>query len=156
MRIRHGQIDRRAFTLIELVIVVLIMGILAGTAAPRYVDALANTRVDSAARRVAADLRMARDYAQKVSQAQTVDFDVSTDSYAMPTMPDVNRPATTYTVTLPKTPYPVDVTSANFEGVDAIQFDIYGRPNHSGSVVVRSGSKQRTVQVDKIGNVTIL
>jgi len=156
MTSRRGQTRRRAFTLVELVTVVLVMGIIAAVAAPRYATALASYRVQAAAKRVAADLRLARDYAQKVSLPQTVDFDVAADSYAMPTVPDVDRPGNAYAVSLTALNYPVDVTAANFEGFDALQFDIYGRPNRSGSVIVRSSSAQRTVQVDKVGNVSIL
>jgi hypothetical protein len=50
----------------------------------------------------------------------------------------------------------VDVTSVDFEGIDVIQFDMYGRADHPGTVVVQSGLKQRTIQVDKVGNVSIL
>ena len=46
----------RAFTIIELVIVVLIMSIFAAVAAPTFLDSLLFHRVESAARRVKADL----------------------------------------------------------------------------------------------------
>jgi Tfp pilus assembly protein FimT len=141
---------------VELVVVVLLLGIMASVAAPKYGDALATYRVDCAARRIAADLRMARDYAQKVSVTESVDFNAAADSYAMSSMKDVNRPAIVYTVSLAAQQYAADVTSANFEGVDVIAFDMYGRPDRVGSVVVQSQTKQRTISVDKAGNVTIL
>jgi Tfp pilus assembly protein FimT len=156
MSMRRRRQIRRAFTLVELVIMILVLGIVAGTAGPKYVESLAYYRVQAAAQRVAADLRLAREYAQKDSQPQTVDFDVATDSYAMSSMPDPIRPSNIYAVSLSTAQSPVDLSSANFEGVDAIQFDIYGRANREGSVVVQSRSKQRTVQVDKAGNVSIL
>jgi prepilin-type N-terminal cleavage/methylation domain-containing protein len=150
-----GQHNRRAVTLVELVIVVLLMGIIAGIAAPKYGTALASFRVDCAARRIAADLRLARDYAQKASQAESVDFSVAGNSYILSSMRNPDRPAVVYSVSLAATQYAVDVTSVDFEGIDVIQFDMYGRPDHSGTVVVQSGSKQRTIQVDKVGNVSI-
>jgi Tfp pilus assembly protein FimT len=156
MPTRRRRRIHQAYTLVELVIMVLVLGIVAGTAGPRYVESLAYFRVQSAAQRLAADLRLAREYAQKDSQSQTVDFDIATDSYAMSSMPDFFRPSNVYAVSLSTAQSPVDLSSANFEGVDAIQFDMYGRANRAGSVVVQSGSKQRTVQVDKAGNVSIL
>ena len=105
---------RRAFTIIELTIVIMIMAMLAAGAAPRYRAALANYRVNAAAGRVAADLRMIRQYARKVSTPQTVQFNVAADSYAAPSMPDMNGRATTYSVSLGTTEYVADVTSATF------------------------------------------
>ena len=58
---------RRAFSLVELVIVILVLGILAGAAAPRYASALRWKRLESSAYRIAADLRRARDEAVQAS-----------------------------------------------------------------------------------------
>jgi prepilin-type N-terminal cleavage/methylation domain-containing protein len=147
---------RQAFTLVELVTVMLIMGIMAAVAAPRLLNALATSRVQSAARRVAADLRLAREHALRTSIAQIADFDVAMDRYAMPTVPNIDRPNSAYAVNLASSDFQVDLTTANFEGSNVIQFDIYGRANRAGSVVVRSGGLQRTVQVDRTGNISIL
>jgi Tfp pilus assembly protein FimT len=136
--------------------VMLIMAIMTAVAAPRYYAALANYRVNAAAGRVAADLRMARQYARKASVAQTVVFSVAGDSFTAPSMPGMDSPAATYTVALGSTDYKTDVTSATFGGSATVSFDIYGRPSAAGTVVVRSGGVQRTIQMDDAGNVSIL
>jgi Tfp pilus assembly protein FimT len=143
-------------TLIELVIVVLLMGIMAAVAGPKYSQSLAAFRADCAASRVAADLRLARYYAQRTSQSETVTFDDAADSYAFSAMRDLDRPSIVYSVALKSLQYPAEIGSVSFEGSKAIQFDIYGRPNRSGTVTVQSNAQQRTIQVDKVGNVTIL
>lgn len=147
---------RTAFTLIELVIVVLIVGIMTSVGAPKYFSSLAYYRAEAAARRIANDLRLAREHAQKTSEPQTVDFDVTGDGYAIPTMPDLDRPNATYAVRLGSSEYNVNLATAVFGAGDTVQFDIYGRPNQTGSVTVQSGSQLRTVQVDNAGNVRIL
>jgi prepilin-type N-terminal cleavage/methylation domain-containing protein len=42
MPCERGQLERRAFTLVELVLVVLLLGIMAAVAAPKYGVATAN------------------------------------------------------------------------------------------------------------------
>jgi prepilin-type N-terminal cleavage/methylation domain-containing protein len=156
MAIRLNHRSRDAYTLVELVVVVLLLGIFASVAAPKYGEALASYKVNCAARRIAADLRMARDYAERLSQAEAVDFNAANESYAMSTMRNPDRPALAYTVSLTASQYPVDIVSALFGAVDAVQFDMYGRPNNSGTVVVQSKTYQRTIEVDRAGNVSIL
>ncbi len=96
-----------------------------------------------------------RTYARKSSQAQTVTFNTASDAYAVAPMPDLDRPDAAYSVNLAVQPYLVDLNLVNFNGTASVQFDIYGRPNNSGSVIVKSGSRQYTVQVDAAGNVSI-
>jgi len=157
MCLRPGVASSRdAFTIVELVMVLLVIGIMTAVAAPRYSSALASQRSNTAARRIAADLRLAQDYARRSSQVQTVTFDGVADGYAISPMPDVDRSNATYNVSIAAAPYSADVVSASFGGGPAVQFDIYGRPSSEGSVVVRSGAKQYTVQLDSAGNVTIL
>lgn len=143
-------------TLIELVIVLLIVGILTAVAAPKYQAALAHYRVNAAAGRVAADLRMVGAYARQASLAQTVKFNLAADSYAATSMPDLNDPNATYAVALRSSEYVADIVSASFSGSAVVKFNIYGRPHATGSVVVASGPLQRTIQVDEAGNVRIL
>jgi prepilin-type N-terminal cleavage/methylation domain-containing protein len=149
-RPQHG------FTLVELVMVLMVVAILAAVAAPKYQYALANYRADAAAGRVAADLRMIGAYARKVSIAQSVQFNVGSDLYAAPLFPDMNDGVAPYTVPLRSSDYAADVVSASFGGSATVQFDIHGRPTAAGTIVVASGSQQRTVHVDATGNVSIL
>ncbi len=144
------------FTMIELTLVVLVLGILAAIAAPKYGASLAAYRANAAARRVAADLRLTRNYARKTSQPQTMTYNATTNSYAVAPMPSLDRPSDAYAVSLAAAPYSADITSASFgSGGAVVQFDIYGRPNNSGSVALGSGSKTYTIQLDAAGNVSI-
>jgi prepilin-type N-terminal cleavage/methylation domain-containing protein len=147
---------RRAYTLVELVIVCLIMAILASVAAPKYREALIHYRVNAAAGRVAGDLRMIRQYARKNSKSQAVVFNATTNAYSAADMPKFDGVGTGYTVALLTSDYVADVISASFGGSTTITFDIYGRPAAAGTVVLQCGSTQKTVQVDDMGNVSIL
>jgi prepilin-type N-terminal cleavage/methylation domain-containing protein len=147
---------RRAFTIVEMAIVVLVLGILTAVAAPKYRTALAMQRADAVARRVAADLRLARNYAKKVSQPQTVTFNLVAESYAMSSMPALDKPSTIYSVALGGSAnYSAEIVTADFGGASSVQFDIYGKPNNAGSVTLRTSGRQSVVQVDGAGLVTI-
>jgi prepilin-type N-terminal cleavage/methylation domain-containing protein len=147
--------NRDGYTLIEIAIVVLIFGILTAIASPKYITALATYRANGAARRVACDLRLARNHARKVSLATTVSFNTGTENYTVTGMPDLDRPGQTYSVTLSASPLHADLVAVNFGGGGSVQFDIYGRPSNSGTVTVRSGGRQHIVQVDAAGSVSI-
>src|SRR4051794_5468486 len=94
---------RCAFTIIELVIVILIMSILTAVAAPTFFDSLLFHRVESAARRVKADLELARTQARLTSASQSITFVNSV--YTLSNTKNLDRPSTIYSVDLTKPPY---------------------------------------------------
>jgi hypothetical protein len=103
---------------------------------------------------VAADLRLARNYAKKVSQPQTVAFNLAGESYSMSSLPDPDRPSATYAVNLAAGPYYGEIVSTTISG-GSVQFDIYGRPNNPGSVTVSTSGRQSVIQVDDAGVISI-
>jgi Tfp pilus assembly protein FimT len=141
------------FTLPDLVITVLIIGILAAVAAPKYADSVAWYQVDAAAKRLAADLRYARQHARSSGSSQSVDFNPGGNTYALPGMHDVDHPSQAFTVDMTDTEYPASLAAVSFGGdgtATTVVFDMYGRPDAGGSVVVEVGGKQRTVVVDGV------
>jgi len=149
------RIRRSGFTLVELVIVVLILSISTAIAAPRYLDALSNFRCDATARRVVADIRLARKQARKTSGNQSVVFDVSNNQIDMPNIADLDHRGQAYQFRLGQSEYQAVLVSANFAGSPTLTFDIYGRPESSGTVVVSVGDKLRSIFVDDSGHVTL-
>ena len=141
---------RRAFTLIELVIVVLIMGIMAAAAAPRFNKSLCYHRAESAAKRIKADLELARKYAMSTSTKQTVSFVVASDRYSLAGVKDLNHGTQIYEVDLSDSLCNASIVSAAFDnGSDSdVEFDGYGVPDSGGTVVIQSGIYQRTIVVD--------
>ncbi len=140
--------NRAAFTTIELVIVVLIIGIVAAVAVSRYVDALCWHRAEAAAERVKADIGLARRKAKMSSASQSVQFDPVYDTYILPGVQDLDHAGMEYMVDLRKAPYRASIVSATFGNDSVLIFNGYGVPDSGGSVVVQSGPYQRAIRVD--------
>jgi len=78
------RIRPRAFSLIEVVLVLSLLAVVAAIAIPRYAASLSHYRLDAAARRVAADLALARQRAKTTGTSQPVAFAVAANSYSLP------------------------------------------------------------------------
>lgn len=131
-----------------MVIVVLIVSVLAAVAAPKFADTLHRTRAESAAKRIKADLGLARQNAISRTSTQTVQFTPATDDYTLPGMADLDHSSQTYSVDLAAAPYNVVLVSATLGGDSDVQFDQYGQPDSGGTITVESGAFKKTVTVD--------
>jgi prepilin-type N-terminal cleavage/methylation domain-containing protein len=145
----------RAFTIIELVIVLLVMSIFAAASAPAFIDSLLFHRVETAARRVKADIDYTRQRARLTSTAQTLTF-TNNATYTISGAKSLDNATRTYAVNLKESPYSLDSATANFSGTLVLTFDGYGAPASGGTVVVAAKSHQCTVSVNSVtGVVTI-
>jgi Tfp pilus assembly protein FimT len=139
---------RSAFTGIELIITVLIIGILTATAAPRVANALRLSRLDAATRRIQADLAWARQSAISRSATQVVQFSTANGSYTVAGRSDLDRASNAHVVLLVEPPYKCTINSATLGADATIIFDRYGQPDSGGTIVVGSGGLTRTVTVN--------
>ncbi len=149
---------RLALTLIEMLVVLVIMAVLAAVAVPRFGSADARHRVDVAARRVVADLELARQRARAASGYRSVVFDPAGALYRLPGVPHPDRPGSSddYTVELGRAPYGASIIAVDFGGDATIVFDGFGTPDSGGGVTIRVGGYTRTVTVDpQTGNATV-
>src|SRR5687768_7289300 len=78
-----SRCDRRAFTLAELSIVVLIISIMAVVSVPKYMTALSRYQAEAAARRIKVDLEYVRRAACKASASRSVVFDLTNHRYTI-------------------------------------------------------------------------
>jgi len=136
------------FSLLELVLVVAIVAVVAAIAVPRYGRASARYRLDLAARRVAADLRMAQSRAKAASSPCTVLYTPATNEYKLLNVASLDGASGNYSVCLAADPYRVSLSLADFGGTSQITFNGWGLCGCGGTVVVKLGSQQRTVTVD--------
>ncbi|MFO0790614.1 MAG: type II secretion system protein [Pirellulales bacterium] len=136
---------RCAFSLIELVIVLLIISIFWAVATPTFFDSLLFHRVETAARRVKADIDSARQRARLTSTTQTITFSGATYTS---TVKSIDRPAVANSVNLTKSPFLLNSATADFGGTQTLTFNGYGTPTSGGTVVLNAKSHQCTVTVD--------
>jgi prepilin-type N-terminal cleavage/methylation domain-containing protein len=140
---------RRAFSLLELVVVMVIIATVASIALPRYGLALDGYRVRLAAKRINADLELARGRAVSLSVSQSVSFSVhpALSQYQLvgPVEPDLL--AVAETTRLDVAPYEVRIVAADFGGDAVLQFNGHGVPDTGGFVTIQSGAHQETVTV---------
>lgn len=131
IRMRRAPTDRkprrRGFTIAEMAVVLMIMGIFAAVAVPNFVDSMLFHRVESAARRVKADLELLRQTARRTSATQTMSLS-NPNTYTLEgDISDLNRPGEPYVVDL-QAEYQIDAALFDFDGETLVSFDGYGRP----------------------------
>jgi Tfp pilus assembly protein FimT len=130
------------------------MGILTAVATPTFFDSLLFHRVESAARRVKADLKLARTQARLTSASQSVTF--ANSVYSISNTKSLDKPSAVYSVDLKKQPYSLDSATANFSNAAVVSFDGYGIPTSGGTVVLVAKSHTCTVTLNgTTGDVSI-
>ncbi len=139
------SLSRRAFSLLELVLILAIVAVVAAIAAPRYASSLANYRVEAAAQRIIRDLGVARAEARSGSTNITVTFDAANNKYAIAGVASLESSALTAGLTLSDAPYYAQLVSAAFGGDEVVTFDGYGLPDSGGTVVVGVGGVTRNI-----------
>ncbi len=132
----------------EVVWVIVIIGILAAIAAPRFSNSIAIQRIEAAGRRIAVDLGLAQRNAMSTNANQTVQFRATPELYRLKGMPHPDHPNLEYEVLLSEEPYGVSYVSVDFGGDLDLIFDIYGIPDSGGTVVISLGSQVKTITVD--------
>ena len=125
-----------------------IMGVLAALAIPRYANATSNYRADAAARRIAADLALARSQARLISKPLTVVFDTAGQRYTINGMEDLLHHTNVYSVQLSDAPYRATFLSVNFAGAAQVTFDQYGVPSTGGAVTITVGTVSKSMTLD--------
>jgi len=139
---------RSGFTMVDLVITVMIIGILAAVAAPKFAGSLQRMRVEAAARRIKADLGYQRQTAIAQSTSLTASFVPASDEYTIAGLPGLDRGGQVYSVSLSSSPFNTTLISATLGGDSDIQFDHYGKPDSGGVITLGSASYQQTVTIN--------
>ena len=151
------RIRRLGFTFLELVVVILITGIIAAIAVPRFSESVTRYRVESLAWRIVADLETVRQTARAASAAKTFTVDTSSHAYTLGGVTHPDHAMTPYTVYLEEYVPMAHFGTVNLGGDTGIGFNGFGYPDSGGTIEIVIGSQAVTISVDpQTGQATIL
>lgn len=153
---RHPSLTTaKGFTFIELIVVVAVMSIFAGLAIPTFTDAYADYKVESAAGRIAADIRYARSYAIMTAGTINVVFDTTIEKYELKdSSGQIKHPFSknNFLITMTK--------QFDLEGIDLYQVTINGGGSTlsfsdlgitaGGTITIRYAGRIKTITVSSI------
>ena len=153
----HGSIRKRGFSILELIIVVLLLGILAAVAIPKVSKSLAAYQAKVAASRLAADLRYLQSSARVNQTPVTVVFRIANSTgagkYASNGIANANPYREEVTVEFGHWPYIAKLSSVQGE----IELDQNGNFSADSMITLNNGlPNQRSVLVSAAtGKVTV-
>lgn len=138
------------FSLVELVVVMLILGVIAAIAAPRFGHASTTFRLEAAINKIEADLKYAAHMARAQSRTVEVTFDPDTDSYTITGVESPLNGEANYTVNLAEPPYEVQIADVRFGGGTSSTFRIdgHGTPINTGVIRIELGPNARLIGVE--------
>jgi prepilin-type N-terminal cleavage/methylation domain-containing protein len=141
-----------AFTLLEVVTVVVILGLLAAMAVPRFAGATSGRRVEGAAMRLAAELNAVRLAAYTRSASATVTFTISKKRVVFSPYETTNERL----IRFGDEPYRLDLLTVDFGGDAVLIYDGWGVPDSGGTVTMQVGDYSRDVLVNaQTGEATV-
>lgn len=156
--------SRDGYLLIEMLIAILVMGIVAAVAVPRYSSSLSRYRTQVALQRLAQDLELCRRHARFTSQNVLLTVSFSKNFYRISPMDSPLKPGCPYevvvggdsnsTVICPVIDHLVSSEARENQPNLTIVFDRYGTPDQSAEIGIRCGDATGIVQVSSGGVVT--
>lgn len=151
MHVRFDRHHRHGFTVLELLIIVMILGLMSAIGIPRFASTLDAVTLRTQAAALRAHLTHARRTAISTGRPTTVAFQPLTRTYFSSTVDFPDRPGQLINVDLAESLSPQVQLLANFDGYATITFGIDGIPQTSGgalsSGVITLTLDERSVQI---------
>jgi Tfp pilus assembly protein FimT len=152
MKLTKSNLDRHGFSMAEYTITLCIIMILASVASIGFISSLDSARLENAAARFTADLKLTRDQARRDQQTYTLTVDKANLTYQAVGVPGLYGPDD-ISVSLALSPYEIaSITSIPADFV-AVTFDPRGWSSAVGSFSLHRGGKNITIQIKRSGEI---
>jgi type II secretory pathway pseudopilin PulG len=145
LRWRHSK-RWTAFSIMELIVVLMIMSIVAAVAAPSFHRSLEYHQLESAARRVKQDLEYLQATARTRSMTLECEFDGLTYTMGGAAIRGLDRGGD-YVVNLAVAPYDLESVVVDLDGETSIEFNGYGEAAHDATITLGVGDETRSIEV---------
>ncbi|MEO1007658.1 MAG: GspH/FimT family pseudopilin [Planctomycetota bacterium] len=139
---------RRAFSLTELVIVLVVISVAAGLALPAYSSATGRYRAHGGAQQLVADLDRAAAHARTTATQVDVAFLSAPDRVEFSGLPDRLDAAVDHVLQLEGDPFSVRLVTADFGGSAAFTLNELGVPSSGGTIELDGGGRKWILDVD--------
>jgi len=160
--VQQAHRHRMGFTLVELVLVMLIVGITSFIVIPKFTTAVDSIKLDNARHKLADDIRRARHYAIDHHDTTWVIVNVAENNYGiyvgntdsnLELIPDPQT-NTQHLIDFDDTDFEgVDLTAVDFNNSNMFYFNYWGEPSTSGTITL---NQTTTITVTtKTGHVTV-
>lgn len=136
----------RAFSLIEMVLVVAIAGIVAAVAVPRLASGYPGKRLDGVERRLTAEFALIGELARAQGRSHTIEFSIAQDEMRIYEGVGASRAGLVRTVRVSDPPYEAGLVSTNItDAASRIEIDGFGMYSAGAKVTVSAGGVHRVV-----------
>lgn len=157
LEIPPGGLSRQGFSLLDMVLTVLILGIVSAVASPRLASTVQFYYVDAAARRIEADINYVQSSARLTNSVCTLTFAAGTPTYTTTNVSHIDNSGRNYAVDLAALGYTVSLQT-NIDGGRVVTYLPNGTPQagspltalNSGVITITAGSQTRLVTIDPV------
>jgi type II secretion system protein H len=150
--IRYRNKCAEGVTLFELIIVLTIIGIMAAVATQVFNNSHQQAKLQQAADRLTADLRLVANQARQDQQTYELVVNTVACSYQATGVKSLTG-KDDITVDLGEPPYEISSITMNFGGDTKVSFDNKGYVATSGNIVLTMRNKQMVIDVNEVGKV---
>ncbi|MDG1223956.1 MAG: GspH/FimT family pseudopilin [Candidatus Marinimicrobia bacterium] len=152
---RYPSLSSKGFSLIELIVMIVVLGLLAAIATTRLSDISVNVRISSAINQISSDINLVKEIALAKHQPMSVVFDTISNVYIIKNNGNtmIDYPGSENgTIDLSVGLFSgVNISDVNLNGSTQVNFDKWGNVLNNGTITLNS---DHVISINKITGFT--